>query len=147
MEITAGGVVFRKLDSEIVVLLIFDRFDHISLPKGHLEGQETTSEAALREIEEETGLLGTIVGEPLGVVRFPFRREGQILEKEVTYYLVQAQEGIATPQVEEIRGLGWYTLTEARNLQRTRGYSNNDQIFEKAASRLEKYGGSGLSIE
>ncbi|MDB5083860.1 MAG: hydrolase [Bacilli bacterium] len=140
MEATAGGVVYRKTNNQVEILFIFDRFDHISLPKGHLEGNETPKEAALREIEEETGIRGTIMGDCLGVVRFPFKRDGHVLEKEVTYYLVEAAAGTAAPQMEEIRGLQWFGVEEALRMQRERGYANNDRIVALALARLAEIG-------
>ena len=59
----AGGVVVR--DGR-VLLIHRDRYDDWSLPKGKLEPGETWEDAALREVEEETGVraeLGAYLGE------------------------------------------------------------------------------------
>jgi 8-oxo-dGTP diphosphatase len=64
----AGGVVTRTTDGDLEVLLVHrPRYDDWSLPKGKLEPGETVEEAALREVQEETGVrcsLGPPVGEP-----------------------------------------------------------------------------------
>ena len=53
----AGGVVWRRRDDQIQVLLVHrPKYDDWSLPKGKLEPGETHQEAALREVREETGL-------------------------------------------------------------------------------------------
>ena len=57
-EISAGGVVFRKVDGELQIQLIQDRYGKISLPKGKMEPGETIEQTALREIVEETGIEG-----------------------------------------------------------------------------------------
>ena len=53
---TAGGIVVRVIDGILHCLLILDRYGKWGLPKGHLEDGETLEQAALREVEEETGL-------------------------------------------------------------------------------------------
>ncbi|MBI4485873.1 MAG: NUDIX domain-containing protein, partial [Acidobacteria bacterium] len=59
----AGGVVFRSHRASPRVLLVKAR-KNPSLwifPKGHIEGDETPAEAALRETREEAGVKGDIV--------------------------------------------------------------------------------------
>jgi len=53
-SITAGGVVLNKIGR---VLVVSQRGDSWSLPKGHVDPGETTLQAAVREIEEESGIL------------------------------------------------------------------------------------------
>jgi 8-oxo-dGTP diphosphatase len=65
----AGGVVTRTSHGgDLEVLVVHrPRYDDWSLPKGKLEPGETVEQAALREVEEETGIrcsLGPPVGEP-----------------------------------------------------------------------------------
>ena len=49
-EISAGGVVFRRVDGALQIQLIQDRYGKISLPKGKMEPGETVEQTALREI-------------------------------------------------------------------------------------------------
>ncbi|MFN2154648.1 MAG: NUDIX domain-containing protein [Anaerolineae bacterium] len=49
---TAGGIVVH--DGRVLVLRS-SRYDHLRLPKGHIEEGETIRAAALREVCEETG--------------------------------------------------------------------------------------------
>ncbi len=62
----AGGVVVRERDGVREVLVVHrPRYDDWSLPKGKLEPGETPAEAAVREVEEETGMrcaLGRALG-------------------------------------------------------------------------------------
>ena len=65
----AGGVVTRtNASGELEILVVHrPRYDVWSLPKGKLEPGETIEQAALREVQEETGIrcaLGQPVGEP-----------------------------------------------------------------------------------
>lgn len=137
-EFSAGGVIYRKVQNQTEVLLVLDRFGRITLPKGHLEEGETEKEAALREVEEETGIKAQIVGEPLGVVTYRFEVPGKgAVQKEVTYYLMKAEEGITKAQIEEIREVIWYPLERVRDVHAESGYENNNLIMERAIARLE----------
>ena len=55
-EISAGAIVYTKIDNEIRYLLIKDFHGNYGFPKGHLEKKETEAEAAIREIKEEVGI-------------------------------------------------------------------------------------------
>ena len=56
LEISAGAVVYTHIDNELHYLVIKDFHNNYGFPKGHLEQGETVSEAAKREIKEETGI-------------------------------------------------------------------------------------------
>jgi 8-oxo-(d)GTP phosphatase len=52
----AGGVVVREVDGGVEVAVVHrSRYDDWSLPKGKLMEGESAEQAALREVEEETG--------------------------------------------------------------------------------------------
>ena len=55
-EKSCGGVVFLKKDKGIQYLVEKMGYGHFSMPKGHIEKDETKIDTALREIKEETGL-------------------------------------------------------------------------------------------
>ena len=57
-ERSAGGVVFRRTEEGTRLLLILDAYENWGLPKGHIEPSESPKQAALREVREETGIVG-----------------------------------------------------------------------------------------
>lgn len=65
------------------------------MPKGHLEGIETAEQAALREVEEETGLKATII-ESLGSIHYEFSTPTSIIAKTVHHYLMKQTGGELT---------------------------------------------------
>ena len=102
----AGGVVVRDGS---VLLVHRPKYDDWSFPKGKLEDGETWEEAAVREVEEESGLRCTL-GEELG------RTHYLVLQgpKEVRYYRMTSDgEAHAQNEVDEVR---WVPLSEAREL-------------------------------
>jgi 8-oxo-dGTP diphosphatase len=89
-------------------------FDDWSLPKVKLTPHEHVLVAALREIEEETGVR-VVLGPPLGVQRYAVRKNGGTAEKLVHYWsAVPLNEGDFEPndEVDEIR---WLPGDKARN--------------------------------
>lgn len=135
-EISAGGVVYRAAGDRLEVQLIQDRYGKISLAKGKMEPGETVEETALREIEEETGIVGKIVA-PVDVIKYKYVNpvHGEV-HKEVHYFLVEARGGTLRPQIEEISGVSWYDPMDAWLKQEQGGYDNNDVIVRKALSQL-----------
>ena len=102
----AGGIVVRDGS---VLLVHRPKYDDWSFPKGKLEGNESWEEAAVREVEEETGLRCE-VGDLVGSTRY-FVLHGP---KEVRYYrMAAAGEAHAQNEVDEVR---WAPLDEARTL-------------------------------
>jgi ATP adenylyltransferase len=89
----AGGVL--RYGDRFVVRRAADR--SIVHVKGHIEAGETPEQAAIREVEEETGLIARVVA-PLGVHVFPYKRD----LRRVTYFLMDVTS--ETPAWEEHRG-------------------------------------------
>ena len=117
-EISAGGVVVDTSDAELRVAIIarFNRGGRLEwcLPKGHPEGKETNEEAAVREIEEETGIDGSILA-PLGSIDYWFTVSGHRVHKTVHHYLLRATGGELTidndPDHEAV-DVAWVPIAE-----------------------------------
>ncbi|PYI51810.1 NUDIX hydrolase [Paenibacillus flagellatus] len=135
-EISAGGVVYRTREGRTEIQLIQDRYGKTTLAKGKMEPGETIEQTALREIREETGIVGRIVAK-LEQVDYQYTHaEHGVVDKEVHYYLVEAEGGELQAQVEEIRGVEWLDPAEAWKRQTSSGYGNNDSVLRKALDTL-----------
>lgn len=94
----AGGIV-RTPEGKL--LLIF-RLGHWDLPKGKLEPGEIPEEAAVREVEEETGITGIQRSELFDITYHTYRTgKGKRIVKRTYWYLMNAPEQVLVPQTEE----------------------------------------------
>jgi 8-oxo-dGTP pyrophosphatase MutT (NUDIX family) len=101
---SAGGVVFRRADHGVEILLLRHEGGKWMLPKGTIEAGETPEAVALREVREETGLSRVRVVGDLGQERYSFfwRTEDTFYNKTVRYYLLEFLGGEEVrPQREE----------------------------------------------
>ena len=117
-ETSAGGLILDRTSSELRAALIarHDRRGRLvwSLPKGHLEEGETPEDAALREVEEETGIKGRVLA-PLGVIDFWFIADNRRIHKTVHHYLMEASGGELSDEDAEVVEVAWFPLTAVRN--------------------------------
>ena len=112
-EFSAGGLV---LDEEGRVLLIRARDLRgqpvWTLPKGALTTGETSADAALREVREETGYRCELVRE-LAPVTYWFRRQGRQVKKTVRWYLMRPLEKVGEHD-HEVDEVLWTNPVDAR---------------------------------
>jgi 8-oxo-dGTP diphosphatase len=103
----AGGVV---VDPEGRVALVHrPRYDDWTLPKGKLDRGESFEDAALREVEEETGLRCRLVRElPSSEYRDPKGRS-----KLVRYWLMEVEHDPGFVPNNEVDELRWVPVEEA----------------------------------
>ena len=117
-ETSAGGIVVRQVDGgyQAAVIARRNRAGRLEwcLPKGHLEGPETPEEAAIREIAEETGITGEVLG-PLGTIDFWFTGEDRRVHKVVHHFLLIASGGVLTKEGDpdrEAEDVAWVPIDE-----------------------------------
>jgi 8-oxo-dGTP pyrophosphatase MutT (NUDIX family) len=85
--------------------------DVLALPKGHPDGDETELEAAVREVQEETGVEAEPI-EKLGDIRYTYERKGRPIDKRVAFYLFEYRGGELQPD-HEIASAQWMPLRDA----------------------------------
>lgn len=136
IEESAGGIVFRHTQAGWEILLIEDRYGYWTFPKGKKELGETDEQTALREIAEETQVVGEIVSK-LDTSTYSYQHtvHGSV-DKIVTYYFVRAITDDIQPQEEEIDDVRWFLLKDADQLIKENGYANNRHVFELAKQKL-----------
>jgi 8-oxo-dGTP pyrophosphatase MutT (NUDIX family) len=131
-DFSAGGVVVRG--REVIVIVPKRRGsqggDVLGLPKGHLDGDETEIEAAVREVREETGVIAEPVAK-LGEIRYSYEHRGQPIDKRVVFYLLEYRSGELAHD-HEIEQVRWMPLEEA---VRSLTYSGEREMVARALSR------------
>jgi 8-oxo-(d)GTP phosphatase len=133
--LAAGAVCWRVVDGKARVLLVRrPRHQDVSLPKGKVDPGETLPETAVREIEEETGLV-VALGAPLGVVDYTLPNGRP---KAVYYWAAEvADDAIANSTFaanDEIESLEWVSLARAR---RSLSYEHDIDVLDRFAELLE----------
>ncbi|MFV2145585.1 MULTISPECIES: NUDIX hydrolase [Isoptericola] len=138
-ETSAGGLVVERHVSghRAAVILRRNRAGRLEmcLPKGHLEGRETPEEAAVREIREETGIVGT-VRTTLGVIDYWFSGEDRRVHKVVHHFLLRSEGGTITAAGDpdgEAEDACWVPLDE---LPDRLAYPNEQRLAATALQAL-----------
>ena len=109
----AGGVVYRRDDGALEVLLVHrPRYDDWTLPKGKVDaGDADLVATAQREVWEETGLRGRM-GADLGEIHYEVKGRPQV----VRYWAMELTDEAAAPfeANAEVDELAWLPPDEAR---------------------------------
>jgi 8-oxo-dGTP pyrophosphatase MutT (NUDIX family) len=133
-EFSAGGLVIRNLRGRPHVAVVRVRDRILALPKGHPEKGESSQDAALREVREETGLEATPV-EKLGDIRYWYARDGDRVLKIVSFFLLRYRSGRLEDHDHEVEEALWIPLEEAPERLAYRGEKD---MAKTALSRLAK---------
>jgi diadenosine hexaphosphate hydrolase (ATP-forming) len=120
----AGGVLFNPQGQ---VLLIRDRQGFWCFPKGHLEPGESLEQAALREVEEETGVRG-VIKQPLSTTRY---RNNKGICREIHWFLMEGKGQVCMEK--GLHGAGFFDVLEARHLL---AFPEDVRLLEEARAIL-----------
>ncbi|HEY7259731.1 MAG TPA: NUDIX domain-containing protein [Gaiellales bacterium] len=123
--IRAAGAVLHR--DGLVAVVHRPQYDDWTLPKGKLDGGEDDREAAVREVEEETGHAGTIEHD-LGTIGYDVAGE----PKTVRYFVMAADAG-GRPLAEDVDEVRWVGLDEAVALV---SYDRDREVLDRARTAL-----------
>ena len=129
LETSYGGVVVRG--DEVLVITPTGR-RVTGLPKGGMEAGETPEQAAAREVREETGVVAA-VREPLGDVRYTYRRGGRRVRKTVHFFLCDYVEGSTEDHDHEVDEARWIAISGARDALT---YPGERALIERLLSKM-----------
>lgn len=135
-ETSAGGLVVRR-DADGVSAALIGRLDRRgrlrwSMPKGHIENGETTEQAAIREVAEETGISGRITAR-LGSVEYTFTAQGRRIRKRVHHFLMEAIGGELSDADVEVAEVAWVPLAQIADRL---AYAGERRLAQRAADLL-----------
>jgi len=96
--VAAGGMV-RNDKGKVLFIYRNDKWD---LPKGKLDKGESIEKAAIREVEEETGVKDLTIKNYLKTTYHIFKRNGEYRLKKVVWFdMISSYSGKLTPQKNE----------------------------------------------
>lgn len=126
----AGGIVKHSQTGQYLFIYRNNKWD---LPKGRIEKNEPVRDAALREVEEETGVTGIKIERPLSTTFHVFNRKGKYRLKKTFWYAMQTDfMGETTPQFEEgIQEASWKSAKEIPLLF-DNAYANIKLLWEES---------------
>lgn len=137
LQFSAGGVAFRNREGRIQVALISVGSDNRwQLPKGLVDKGESTENAALREVREETGI-DAVITERIDKVEYWYvsKEEGNPVRyhKFVYFYLLRYSSGDVRDHDQEVNEARWFDIDDAINKL---AFKNEKKIMEKAKEMI-----------
>lgn len=114
------------------VLVVRHNAGHLGFPKGHVEGNETEVETAIREVKEETGLDVEIDSNYRYTTNYS-PKEG--VSKEVVYFLGKPLTKEIKPQYSEVKEVLFMPIDEALNKV---DYQDIKEIFKRLLEDRKK---------
>ena len=115
-EVSAGGVVYRRGDDGIEVVLASRRTRRgqlaWGLAKGGIERGETKEVAAIREVREETGMTAEIEAD-LGDTKYMYVWDDIRIRKTVHFFLMRHTGGNVEDRDDEMEEIRWFPLERA----------------------------------
>ncbi|HIW71676.1 MAG TPA: NUDIX domain-containing protein [Candidatus Levilactobacillus faecigallinarum] len=131
-EKASGAVVYQLHDGQPHYLLLKSATSNFwGFPKGHVEGNETDIETAVREIREETSLDVTIDPEFSTVLDYDMKNGHH---KHVVLFTSLVPNDVEIQrQVEEISEYGWFDYSTAHA---TLSFDNLRDVLTKANAYL-----------
>lgn len=150
-EFSAGGIVYKRRttndERKNIKILIAQHSQHHGwvFPKGLIEKKEketksasakgfgeTKEDAALREVEEETGIKGKII-KPLQPVTYWYNFEGSKIKKTVYYFLMEYVSGDTKNHDWEMEDVEWIDVDEVGERLT---YKSDRQVWKEAEKQL-----------
>lgn len=139
-ETSAGVLLYREVDGDRLWLVMHSRKGHWDFAKGHLDPGETIAQAALREMEEETGIARDAVDIHQGfrgLLQYPVTKKGgRVVDKDVHYFLARVR-GDAVKLSDEHVDHAWLPLDAA---ERRVKFDDARQLLASAVAWLDGCG-------
>lgn len=109
----AGAICIRrtKKGSLRILLVGSKRNGRWGLPKGHIEQNETSREAAGREAFEEAGIRGTVEDQSFGT--FTYFKDSSVRRYKVTAHILAVSSVAKSFPEKATRKRRWFSLSQA----------------------------------
>jgi tRNA nucleotidyltransferase (CCA-adding enzyme) len=109
-EKSCGGIIVFIEDNKEKFLVIKQMSGYYGFPKGHMEGDETEEETALREVYEEVGLKAKIVEGFRETLDYQVNKN---IMKEAVFFLMRSDEKKVKLDKNEVLEYAWLGYKDA----------------------------------
>ena len=142
-EISVGAIIYKKINKNILFLLVYsERNKEWGFAKGHIEQNETETQTAKREIEEEKDIKSiTFIKNFRETDCYKIKgalpsTKNRIINKKVVYYLCYTNEDFTINYTDgEIGECKWVNYTNALSLLK---YDKQKEILSKANTFIKE---------
>lgn len=135
-EFSAGGVVIDKERKVLVIKTKNLKGETVfTFPKGHIEKEETSQQAAVREVQEETGVLAKII-KKIKDVKYWFFKDNKKILKNVCWYLMVPLDikPVISKEVEEVL---WYPIEDVSKIL---SYNSDKELINEIMKEISLKG-------
>ncbi len=134
-ETSAGIVLFRKEDSEILFLLLHYPSGHWDFIKGKMEKGESAHDTAIREAKEETGITDITFLENFEEwIKYDFQYQGELVHKKVVFFLAETKTKEVMISHEHLD----YTWMDYNTSMEKTTFDNAKTVLTRAQTLLTK---------
>ena len=134
-ETSAGIVLFRKEGSKILFLLLHYPSGHWDFVKGKMEEGESIHQTAIRETEEETGIIDIAFLENFEEwIEYNFQYQGELVHKKVVFFLAETKTENVKISHEHVD----YTWMDYTTSMEKTTFDNAKTVLTKAQILLSK---------
>ena len=134
-DFSAGGVLVEE--NKVLLIKVENLKGEIvwTFPKGHIEKGEKPEEAAIREVEEETGYLADIISSIDRTTYWFIDKDGNKVKKTVWWFLMKPKTKVKEPK--EVLEIKWFPIESAKNLL---SYKSDKELILPKAEKLAHNG-------
>lgn len=132
-EVSSGAVVFTRKENNIYFAIVKSLEGYYGFPKGHIEGNETEEETALREIYEEIGIRAQIITGFRTIDEHPVPNKKDVI-KRIIYFVAEYDKQQLCYQEDELEGAYLMTYEEAMDAFQ---FESSKRILNEAKKFIE----------
>lgn len=132
-EVSSGAVVFTRKENNIYFAIVKSLEGYYGFPKGHIEGNETEEETALREIYEEIGIRAQIITGFRTIDEHPVPNRKDVI-KRIIYFVAEYDKQQLCYQEDELEGAYLMTYEEAMDAFQ---FESSKRILNEAKKFIE----------
>ncbi len=134
-ETSSGVVLFRKENEKILFLLLHYPSGHWDFVKGKMEKGESTHETAIRETNEETGIIDIKFLDNFEEwIEYNFQFEGELVHKKVVFFLGETKTKDVKISHEHLN----YTWVDYTTAMEKTTFDNAKTVLSKSYALLSK---------